>query len=247
MAKSKKSKLKIVVTTALNLANHSERRRKLDRLSLSHLAGLKPKGYDLVIHAIGTDDEDRELAEELGLKLILQSNENLGKKRNEGLQHAVTFGDVVIQIGSDDLLSEGFIDFVATVFSDESVGSLKIRGFYEYDTPTGRLSHFPNHVFATAFRSSILDGDLYETDKGIKNIDLTLHTRLWSMSERSGCRQVTLDLPDSAAYVFLKCGDELHSFDDHVNAFSKLTTVIDGTKADEFIERHFSNVSLKTD
>jgi len=87
------------------------KRRELSRIVLSHYKemaeNLHPE-FDVEIVAVGSTAESKGLVEELGIEYVEYPNSPLSCKWDAGLKHcSILDPDVVIIVGSDDLISEG--------------------------------------------------------------------------------------------------------------------------------------------
>lgn len=90
------------------LVSPAWRRFDVTRLALSQRAHLRGElaGRGVDAHAVVVaDDENLEVAREFGFDTVEQNNEFLGRRFNDGIEHALREGaDVVVVLGSDDWL-----------------------------------------------------------------------------------------------------------------------------------------------
>lgn len=200
--------IKLGITNCLNMANASDKRREVDSRVLRYYAGLKPKGYELVLLAVGSSDLDARACKEYGWQYVEASNENVGQKRNTGAQALIDLGvDAIVRIGSDDIASLALLDEVAKRVKIGYEGYWELRGFYYYDVPNHRLVLSKVHQFAFAWRVDRLQGKLYNEDGRVIDAGIDIKGRSW------GYPWYSLTNPEALPFVAMKSGDEINSFD----------------------------------
>ena len=200
--------IKLGIANCLNMANASEARAAVDSAVLKYFASLKPKGYELVLLAVGSSEKDADACNMYGWHYVEASNDNVGKKRNAGVQALIDLGvDAIVRIGSDDIASLVLLDEVAKRVKIGYEGYWELRGFYYYDVPNNRLVLSKVHQFAFAWRVDRLQGKLYNEDGSVIDAGIDIKGRSW------GYPWYSLANPEALPFVAMKSGDEIHSFD----------------------------------
>ncbi len=222
------------IANCLNLAECSEARAAVDSAVLDYYASLKPKGYKLVLGAVGSSDADKEAAEAVGWGYTSAPNENLGAKRNAGIAALAKKCDAIVRIGSDDLMSIGLLDEIASRFKIGYEGYLELRGYYMYDVPGARLGLYRMKQFALAFMVDRLQGPLY--NDGSHQIDAGLDIRLRSWGKPA----YWLNHDDTRPMVALKSGDEMHGFDFFLEREPKMCQMHEDAVA--YLKEHFPSL-----
>lgn len=189
------------------MANASEARAAVDRAVLKYFASLKPKGYELVLLAVGSSEKDAKACEEHGWQYVEASNDNVGAKRNTGVDALIDLGvDAIVRIGSDDIASLALLDEVAHRVKVGHEGYWELRGFYFYDVPNDKLVLSKVHQFAFAWRVDRLKGKLYNEDGSVIDAGIDIKGRSW------GYPWYHISNPAKYPFVAMKSGDELHGF-----------------------------------
>lgn len=233
---SKKS-LKIGIMNCLNMANQSTERNAVDKAVLAYYAGLSVKGYTLVLHAVGSTEEDALAAGVAGWEYTQMPNDDMGKKRNAGFNALRKMKvDIIVRIGSDDIVSKALLDEIARRAKIGYEHYWELRGFYFYDVPSERMALFPFKQFALAFRVSKVDGPLYNEDG--KTIDSGIDIKL-----RSQCYPwYMLTSSKDTPMIALKSGDEINGFDSYL---TKEPSMYEMVKPKGVFSKYFNSFSLK--
>lgn len=206
--------MRIAISNCLNMANASSKRRAVDSAVLAYYAGLAIDGIELVLVAVGSSKEDEAACKVHGWQYVEAPNDNVGAKRNAGMQAAIGTGaDVVFRIGSDDILSPALIEAVAKRAQVGHEGYWELRGFYIYDVPTGRLALHRLKQFALAFmpervKPHLAEGKtLYNEDGTVIDAGIDIRLRGWCYPWYmiTKCEEYPM--------IALKSGDEINSFE----------------------------------
>ena len=62
--------IRIGIANCLNMAGCSEKRQQVDSAVLKYYASLKPKGYELVLLAVGSSDKDADACNMYGWQYV---------------------------------------------------------------------------------------------------------------------------------------------------------------------------------
>jgi len=234
--------MKIAISNCLNMANASEKRRAVDSAVLAYYAGLSIKGHELSLVAVGSSKKDRDAAEAHGWDYVEAPNDNVGAKRNTGMQRAIDSGaDIVFRIGSDDILSPALINEVARRAEIGHEGYWELRGFYIYDVPSGKLALHRLKQFALAFmpekvKPHLEEGKTLYNEDG-STIDSGIDIRL-----RSWCYPwYMLKACEAFPMIALKSGDEINSFERAIQLEPLLHEFVDNP---QLVFTHFPGFNL---
>lgn len=228
--------MKIGITNCLNMANASEKRRTVDSAVLKYYASLKPKGYELVLLAVGSSQEDADVCNMYGWQYVEASNENVGAKRNIGIQGLIDLGvDAIVRIGSDDVASLALLDEVARRVKIDYEGYWELRGFYYYDVPNNRMVLSKVHQYAFAWRVDKLQGKLYNEDGSVIDAGIDIKGRSW------GYPWYHLSNPEKLPFVVMKSGDEINGFERFYQQNSRL---LEETGASQVFTEYFPTLEL---
>jgi len=224
--------MKLGITNCLHLKGYSEKRRAVDRVVLAYYASLKPQGYDLVLHAVGSSDLDRKAAEEAGWQYIERSNDDRGLKRNDAIEDLKGQCDVIVRIGSDDLLSLALLDEIARRFKAGREGYIELRGFYAYDLQGDNLALWHSKQFALAILSDNIKGASHRTEgNGPDDTGLDVKWRGW------GSPYHTLPHSEDRPMVCISSGDELHGYKYYMSTEPFMCDVNEEGSA--YLDKHF--------
>jgi glycosyltransferase involved in cell wall biosynthesis len=150
----------IGISIALNGRNATAER------VLAHYAGLRLAG--VILHAVGSSDDDAAMAEAAGWLYTHAPNDNLGVKRNAGLEALHAAGAVMlIRIGSDDIISAPLLSRMLEALRRGASGVI-IRGSFVMDEETGETIELYRTDYALGVGSHVLASRgwrLYETDR----------------------------------------------------------------------------------
>lgn len=200
--------MKIAISNCLNSEGNSDKRNAVDCAVLAYYAAITNEiSADVALVAVGSSNEDKALCEANGWEYVEASNDNVGAKRNAGMEAAIDAADVVFRIGSDDILSPALINEVIRRAEIGHERYWELRGFYIYDVPSRRLMLNRLKQFALAFRTEFVNKPLYNEDGSV--IDSGLDIRLRSMCYPYYMLKACEEFP----MVALKSGDEINSFE----------------------------------
>lgn len=226
--------MKLGITNCLNMAGYSEARRAVDRAVLAYYAALKPKGYKLVLHVVGSSDLDREAAEAADWTYMERSNDDRGKKRNDALEELKEQCDVIVRIGSDDLLSLALLDDIARRAKIGEKNYFELRGFYVYDLKGDNLALFSFKQFALAIKSGSIKGLSHRTEgSGPDDTGLDAKWRGW------GYPWMMLPHNEERPMIAISSGDELHGYKYYTATEPLMCTHKEQSK--DYINKHFPN------
>ena len=224
--------MKLGITNCLHLEGYGEARRAVDKAALAYYAALKPKGYKLVLHAVGSSDMDREAAEAAGWQYMERSNDDRGKKRNDALDELAAQCDVIVRIGSDDLLSLALLDEIVRRAKVGREGYWELKGFYAYDLPGDNLALWHSKQFALAIMTDRLQGPSHRTSgTGPDDSGLDVKWRGW------GSPYYQLPHSDERPMVAISSGDEIHGYSYYMQTEPFMCKINEEGAA--YINKHF--------
>ena len=123
-AKKASRRFTLGVSMALNLENISKEREALVLNVMEYYSKLKSPNFDLALFAVGSSSISVKASADFGFNFTPFSNDNLGAKRNAGIQALVKSGecDAFIRVGSDDLVSLDLMEELVRRVQDRSRG-----------------------------------------------------------------------------------------------------------------------------
>lgn len=134
---------------------------------LAYYAGLALDG--VVLHAVGSSDDDEAMAAEHGWQYTHAPNDNLGAKRNAGLLALQASGvAAVVRIGSDDYLAPSLLLRMLEALRSGARGVI-VRGSFVVDDATGEVIELYRTDYALGIGAPVLDRygwELYDTAPG---------------------------------------------------------------------------------
>lgn len=235
---SKSERFRLAIMSALNLENQSIDRTNLDVAIMNYYSSLKPKSFDLVLCAAVSSERAGALCADCGWTAVRASNDNVGAKRNAGLEYCLENADAIVRIGSDDVASLSLLEFVVDRFEREVDKYIELYGFAFLDATSQRLALFRHKQYAFAFMAEPVKGaKLYNEDGS--TIDSGLDIRL-----RSLCGDwSSIKYDDSRPFIACKSGDEINSFDKLIEQEYKLAEWLDSERV---LSEHFPTLNFET-
>jgi len=221
-SKKSASKFRLAVMNALNLENQSNTRTNLDLAVLRYYASLSSKNFDLVLCATVSSEAAGKAALDAGWTPVYASNENVGAKRNAGLDYCLENADAVVRIGSDDVASLSLLEFVVDRFKRQVESYIELYGFAFLDVTSQRLALFRQKQYAFAFLAEPIRGEKLYNEDG-STIDAGLDIRLRSLCGTWS----SLKYDESRPFIACKCGDEINSFDKMMDTEYRLAEWLD--------------------
>lgn len=124
-------------------------RHDLARLVLTHFAGMSERlnrRLDIEIIAVGSEEESEKLCNEIGINYTHHPNSPLSEKWSIGLKECERFNpDVVMTVGSDDLISDSTLEALCQKISDGRM-VVGIRDMYIIDAEKNTLNYWSGYV-----------------------------------------------------------------------------------------------------
>ena len=125
------------------------KRHDLARLVLTHFVGMSERlneRLDIEIIAVGSEEESEKICNELGVNYIHHPNTPLSEKWSIGLRECESFNpDVVMTVGSDDLISDSTLESLCRKISEGRM-VVGIRDMYIIDAEKNTLNYWSGYV-----------------------------------------------------------------------------------------------------
>lgn len=214
--------MKILIRTPIYGDQRRELFTKVISYELLRFVGyIRDKGHEVIPLIIGSDEADREMAEQLGLYYTHYPNKPLGAKMNRASLAALKFDvDYLMCISSDDVVSNSVFDAVLPAM-EKGVDLIGWLDFYIYDVATERAAKFTGYkgqrrgdtiglgrcLSKRAIR--LCNGKLWDDDRN-KGLDGSMTRKL---SKYKISQQVLLMEEQGAFLTDIKRGDNLWGFD----------------------------------
>lgn len=190
----------------LSIALHG--RHALASRVMQHYSAITLRGHELVLHAIGSSEEDEAVAVASGWIFDLYPNDNLGTKRNAGLAALRAIGvDAVIRIGSDDLISAPLLQRMADALAGGARG-VTIRGSFVMDEATGEMIDVYRTDYALGIGLDVLEArgwDLYDESHRVPDRMFTAYI--------AGRKSIVLQADAETPFLQIKTADAINTFE----------------------------------
>ena len=113
---------------------------------LKRLQKYKPEKFQIRPFLIVSSQEEKEIVESFGFDFMEYKNEPLGEKKNAGLKHIIGWDfDYLMELGSDDLISNDYLDFIEPELKKKTP-LFNASTVYFIDTITGRGSKWSSDI-----------------------------------------------------------------------------------------------------